>query len=219
MVNLLPIQNQQTVAWERRRRILLVVLLFSVFSFVLLSLFLAPSFMVAWFAVDGYTEQLAATKTLVDLQRRQSGTEALTDLQERAGLLKDVLSQRSLTSILEDVMPRIPDGISVQQIVYSAQGEEISVILKGRAQTRNALISLGDALRLSPLFTHVDVPVSSLAKSTDIDFDVTLVLDVGEQIVEYTEATTTRTQLPEENIGTSSEGIQEQGTSSQATAL
>ena len=197
MVNLLPIKNQRIVAWERRGRALLVVLLFSICSLVLLMFFLAPSLILARSAVGGFTNQLTATKTLVDLQRRQSGAEILTDIQVRSDLLKDVLSQRSLTSILQEVMPRIPSEVSLQQITYSAQGKKISITLKGIAQTRNALTSLGDSLRSSPLFSRVDIPVSSLARSVDIDFTVTLSLEVTGDIVEYPETPPTSVSLPE----------------------
>ena len=214
VVNLLPIKNQRTVAWEHRRRVLLVVLLFVIFSVVLLGLFLAPSLMVTWSAIKGYKEQLVATKTLVDLQRRQSGLGELTDLQTRAELLKEVLSQRSFTSILQDITPRIPNDISLLQVAYSAQGNEITVALKGVAETRNALISFGDALRSSALFSHVDVPVSSLARSTDIDFDVTLVLELNGDISEYFQGTSTVVQLPEVETGGPESPIQQEISSS-----
>lgn len=210
MVNLLPIKNQRTVAWEHRRRVLLVMLLFIIFSVVLLGLFLLPSLMVTWSAIGGYKEQLVATKTLVDLQRRQSGLGELTDLQTRANLLKKVLSQKSLTSILQDIAPRVPDGISLLQIAYSAQENEITVMLKGVAKTRNALISLGDALRSSSLFSHVDVPISGLARSTDIDFEVTLVLESDGNTSEYVQPPSTTTELPD--VGTSTTGLPIQNT-------
>ncbi|MCR4274668.1 MAG: PilN domain-containing protein [Candidatus Campbellbacteria bacterium] len=203
MVNLLPIKNQHIVAWERRGRALLVVLIFAICSLILLIFFLAPSLILARSAVGGFTDQLVATKTLVDLQRRQSGTEVLTDIQTRSDLLKDVLSQRSLTSILQEVMPRIPNGVSLQQITYSTQKKEISVTLKGIAQTRNALTSLGDSLRSSPLFSRVDIPVSSLARSVDIDFTVTLLLEMAGDVVEYAGTPRTNVPLPEMGTGTS----------------
>jgi Tfp pilus assembly protein PilN len=191
VVNLLPIKNQRTVAWEHRRRILLVVLVFGICSVVLLGLFTAPSWIVTTTAIGGLKDQLVATKTLVDLQRKQSGTEVLTELQVRSELLQGVLSQRSLTAILQDVMPRIPTGVSVHNISYGAKETEVSVTLTGRAQTRTALIALGDSLRSSPLFSRVDVPVSSLARSTDINFVITLVLTAVGNPIEYLESSTT----------------------------
>jgi hypothetical protein len=53
----------------------------------------------------------------------------------------------------------------------------VTATLKGMARTRDTLVAFGDALRSSPLFSRVDVPIGSLAKSTDITFTLSLLLD------------------------------------------
>lgn len=146
-------------------------------SAVVATLFIIPSFIVVWSGASGFDNQLEATKTLVDLQRKQGGGSEVVELSERSALLEKSLSRRTATSILEDVAPRIPEGVSVRQFAYSLGEKEITVSILGTATTRAALIAFGDALRQSPLFSRVDVPVSSLAKNEDIDFTLTLSLD------------------------------------------
>jgi len=146
-------------------------------SAVVAMLFIIPSFIVVWSGASGFDDQLEATKTLVDLQRKQGGGSEVIELSERSTLLEKSLSRRTATSILEDVAPRIPEGVSVRQFAYSLGEKEITVSILGTATTRAALIAFGDALRQSPLFSRVDVPVSSLAKNEDIDFTLTLSLD------------------------------------------
>jgi Tfp pilus assembly protein PilN len=185
VTNLLPIKEFQHVAWEHRRRIMVVILLFVSFSMGLALLFSIPSAIVVWSAANGFADQLRATKTLVSLQRKQGGSDQLADLASRADALEASLLQRTPTSILEDIVPRIPEGIRIQHFAYSPEGTGVSVTILGIAETRNALIVFGDKLRQSPLFSRVDVPVGSLAKSENIDFELTLELDTPVLLKEY----------------------------------
>ncbi len=163
--------------WEHRRRVAIVCMLLLMCSAVVALLFIIPSFIVVWSGASGFDDQLKATKILVDLQRKQSGGSEVVELSERSVLLEGSLSRRTATSILEDIAPRIPEGVSVRQFAYSLGNEEISVLILGTATTRAALIAFGDALRQSPLFSRVDVPVSSLAKNENIEFTLTVSLD------------------------------------------
>lgn len=179
VVNLLPKKDIKKVVWEHRRRVLVVSLIFLAFSMVLAILFVVPSLIVVWSAANGYEDQLAATKILVDLQRKQGGSDVLTDAQQKTDLLEEALLQRTPTSILQEVSPLVPRGVEVKQFAYSWDGAEngASVSVKGTSDTRSSLIEFGDSLRQSDLFSRVEVPVSSLAKSNDIDFTLTLHLE------------------------------------------
>ncbi len=163
--------------WEHRRRVAVIVMLLLMFSVVVAMLFIIPSFIVVWSGAGDFDDQLEATKTLVDLQRKQGGGSEIVELSERSVLLEGALVRRTATSILQDIAPRIPEGISVRQFSYSLRDKDVSVSVLGTASTRAALIAFGDALRQSPLFSRVDVPVSSLAKNENIDFTLTLLLD------------------------------------------
>lgn len=186
VVNLLPIKDARRVMWEHRRRVAIVFMLLVMCSAVVALLFIVPSFIVVWSGASDFDDQLEATRTLVDLQRKQSGGSEVVELSERSALLEEALVRRTATSILEDVAPRIPEGVSVWQFTYSLGGEEVSVSILGTATTRAALIAFGDALRQSSLFSRVDVPVSSLARNEDIEFTLTLSLDEPVVLESYT---------------------------------
>lgn len=162
--------------WERRRRITIVAMVFIACALVMALLFALPSIIVTWFGVKGFDTQLETTKTLVDVQRKQGRGDMLSDLSGRAALLEEALSVRTPTSVLQDIVPRLPEGVRVRQFSYTLSGDAVSVAILGTADTRSALIAFGNNLRQSPLFSRVDVPVSSLAKSEDIDFSLTLAL-------------------------------------------
>jgi hypothetical protein len=166
------------VVGEHRRRVAVIALSFLTFSLTLALLFVIPSFIVVYSAAQGYDKQLTATKTLVDLERKQGGGDTISDIGERAGLLSQALSRRTAVSILREIAPRIPSGITIRNFSYLYTGDGVTATLHGTARTRDALVFFGDALRSSPLFSRVEVPISSLAKSTDIDF--TLSLSLGE---------------------------------------
>ncbi len=206
MVNLLPVQTYKRVRWERRRRITIVALVFMSCALVMALLFALPSIIVTWFGVKGFDTQLETTKTLVDVQRKQGRGDMLSDLSERAALLEQALSVRTPTSVLEDIVPRIPEGVRIRQFTYTLSGDAVSVAVLGTADTRASLIAFGNALRQSPLFSRVDVPVSSLAKSEDIDFSLALALAAPVDVTlppataPIEEATTTDTETAPETI-------------------
>jgi len=60
-------------------------------------------------------------------------------------------------------------GISLTFIGYQAAG---GVSVRGVAQTRDALISFGKALKADPVLSDISVPVELLARSRDITFDL-----------------------------------------------
>lgn len=203
MVNLLPTNDVKRVLWEHRRRIGIIAVALTSIATVVALLFAIPSAIITWSGVAGFDAQLQATKTLVDLQRKQGGGDVLSELSVRSNLLEAALSQRTPTSILEDIVPRIPSGVRVMQISYAYGDSGVSVSVLGTATTRAALIAFGNNLRQSPLFSRVDVPISSLARSEDIDFGLTLSLSEPVSIDSYgtsavneeAEATTTQTEL------------------------
>ncbi|GMU73830.1 MAG: hypothetical protein AMXMBFR44_0290 [Candidatus Campbellbacteria bacterium] len=203
MVNLLPTNDVKRVLWEHRRRIGIIAIALTSIATVLALLFAIPSAIITWSGVAGFDAQLQATKTLVDLQRKQGGGDVLIDLSSRSNLLEAALSQRTPTSILEDVVPRIPSGVRVMQISYTYGDSGVTVSVLGTATTRAALIAFGNNLRQSALFSRVDVPISSLARSEDIDFGLTLSLSEPVSIDSYgtraadeePEATATQTEL------------------------
>lgn len=184
MVNLLPTNDFKHVLREHGRRVGVIALALIALSTVFLSLFAIPSAIVTWSGAGGFDQQLEATKTLVTLQRKQGGGDTLTDLSTRAELLAAVLAQPTPSSILQDIVPRIPSGVSVRQFSYAPTDEGVSVTLLGTAATRNALIEFGANLRVSPFFSRVDVPISSLARSEDIEFTLTISLKNTDEIAQ-----------------------------------
>jgi len=186
VTNLLPAKESMSVKWERRRRIGMVALILFVCTVVLLLLFAIPSAIVTWTGAVGFDMQLKATKTLVDLQRKKSGSEVLSDLSSRIDILKETLLQLSPTTVLETIIGCIPPGVHVSQFSYSYGEKEVSISIVGRSSTRVALITFGNTLRDSSLFSCVDVPVSSLAKSENIDFSLVLTLKNPETLSQAT---------------------------------
>ncbi len=80
--------------------------------------------------------------------------------------------------LLDAILSGRGTGIRLSEFSYSVDdATHSSLVLQGVSNTRNALVSYVKSLQNSGLFTSVDLPVSDLAKDTDITF--TLNLSVG----------------------------------------
>jgi hypothetical protein len=66
-------------------------------------------------------------------------------------------------------------SITLSDISYQIQtATSASITLQGRAADRQSLLSFTQTLETNGHFQNVDLPVSSFAKDTDIDFSISL---------------------------------------------
>jgi len=82
----------------------------------------------------------------------------------------------------EIVLMEKPSGISIAGIFYDGPVADIEnafrYSLRGVATTREVLFSFVETLKTNKLFSAVDLPVSNFVKDSDIEFSVTLVMNM-----------------------------------------
>lgn len=172
MINLLPHSTLKRARREYYIRLVSLALLSLAVVCFSSAAFLVPSYLSA------RIERSATLERHVLLtQKTASDTSALS-----ASLL-------TTTDLLSAARRPNLDGMALLAQVLSGKGSRIQLTriafdtrdvarfsVSGIAQSREALLQFRDALRSRPEFTAVELPISNLAKATDIEFSMAITI-------------------------------------------
>jgi hypothetical protein len=90
-----------------------------------------------------------------------------------------------ISEVIKEVVKRAPEGISFDSFVAVREGRVLSTMqVQGNAQDRMTLAKFKGQLEEAPLFTQAFIPISDLARDTDLSFVVTLSLDIAQEAKE-----------------------------------
>lgn len=88
--------------------------------------------------------------------------------------LEENASQEKLTTLLSEVFKERPTGIVISGFSYNKNSA--SLMIQGVAATRDLVVPYAQAIEANPYFEKAPVPISDLAKNTDLDFHLSIVL-------------------------------------------
>jgi Tfp pilus assembly protein PilN len=74
------------------------------------------------------------------------------------------------TVILKDITERMPNNITLSSLKLNKDGK--SIIIKGRAATRESLLSLKDKLNDSPYVENIEIPLKDILEKENINFEI-----------------------------------------------
>ena len=187
MANLLPTAERQSVRKERYKRLYVCILVGVLVTLTIGSVLLIPAYMSGASRQRSTEERLDAIRKLIALKQGSSADTSIVETQNRLETIDALLSVTPPSQILTDTTRILPPGVTLWQYIYTRTPEGArSITISGRSTTREALLRFGDALRASGLFVTVDIPISTLARSTNIVFTLTMALseerDTGAQL-------------------------------------
>jgi Tfp pilus assembly protein PilN len=179
MSNLLP---KEGVAHVRREYLVRVVSVWAILlacASVSIAVFLFPTYLLVSMRTSQVASEVPALSALDEETR--TITNARAALAEAMGVLSVLTEQGgqshthyTLSALEQSVVPDVRvEGITLRS--GSDQGG-MTLQIKGRAATRAALAAFVSTLEASPHFTSASVPVSDLARATDVDFAVTAIV-------------------------------------------
>jgi len=175
LTNLLPLEKKR--AFRREYFVRLSVVGALLLSAVLLfgAVMLIPSYLS--FSQEHALQEKRVTQleaTLQNAQERAIG-ERLTRLSEDTEHLNRLGQVPSGSSAVRAVLRVARPGIALTGITFSPGAEEEhTMTLSGTAQTREALRAYNLALSELPFVSSSELPISTYAKETDLDFMITL---------------------------------------------
>ncbi len=175
MINLLPPEGQATVKREYWLRVITVwALLLSALS-ISLSLILIPMYVLYRSEFSNLAED-KEQKTEIE-NRYKTAMRDISDAGAVADYISSTDSKRVVFSFLDAIHQVQTSRVEYRSIVLERKNGAIQKIqLQGEALARADLIALRSALERSPLFGAVSVPLSDLARDTNLPFVITIAI-------------------------------------------
>lgn len=172
MINLIPTSAKRMVHREYLVRVVAVWSLLCAGSLFASALLLMPTYVL-------YSQQLGHNEASVAVFDEGQYT-MMRDTLTEANVFAEQLS-RSLTSvkaseILSHIESAKPDGVELRGLYVMGDKDKMRIEVKATAATRERLRTFLDALRRDAFFATADVPVSDLAKDTNLAVTVSLTL-------------------------------------------
>ncbi|MBI5078210.1 MAG: hypothetical protein HZB11_02505 [Candidatus Yonathbacteria bacterium] len=178
MLNILATEEKKKILTEYRLR-LAVVSVFAVAALVFSSLILlSTSYLLA---VSKYNDAKTGLVALQEKDNRESQEKDVTARILAVNKNIDLFLKSDTTSTLmpSSVITKILDikgsAVKIIGFTYDANAGQERIVVIGTALNRDSLARFVEALKKDPMFTSVDVPISSYVKSSNIDFSVVIV--------------------------------------------
>lgn len=177
MFSFLPEKEKKKVIKIYKYRKAILFFIFLTFSFVSFSVFVSPSF------IFSHTKERESENNLIRpfLITEQDELDELSDniniLNEKISILQDLGSENHIPSLVFDsVFVSVDQTISLLGLIYTNKNEEISIFINGIAEDRSSLLNFQNRLKEIDKFLDVNLPISSFAGDSDIDFSIKVIL-------------------------------------------
>ena len=175
MANLLPQKERKRFEWEYKSRLLTIALLFLMSTIALGIILLLPSYFVSKSKGESISRQSELLKKTISLRESDTSVMSLLATKQKINQLVEVQKQVLQTEIIQTIIQNTDENITIDAFYYTQEtGSGGEIRITGKADSRTALLSFSDSLKKENLFSRVDLPVSSLARDSDITFSITL---------------------------------------------
>lgn len=181
MINLIPPDAQKQVKREYWVRV------FSVWSFLVGSALL----MVIVFHIPAYVliqnQLLTYLEEFNDATNKSQTMEDSKKVIERANRISEMLAKPNITipfsKVVADIEEVVGEGIRVEGYTFNRLSTGITpIVVTGKAETRAGLSAFRDALEANSYFKTVTLPLSDLAKDSDIEFSITITPHIDKKV-------------------------------------
>ena len=174
MINLLPPEEKNRKVKEYKLRLIVVNALLLSVAFLIGSILLLPSYFFADTIQKSAENEVIALKGSSESTERVEINNQLRITKERLTAISNQGQQTEFYEIIETISSYAGKPIKLDTVSYSrgSDGKESRLQLAGVADTRDDLLEFEQFLDDDEMFEDVDLPVSSLAKDQDIEFNI-----------------------------------------------
>ena len=173
MINLLPPQGKKLVAREYIFRVSAVAGFVCAFFLLASAVALVPTYIL--FSPSG----AGPSQEEKGVPSEEEYMQLVAELKEASGIAAQ-LNKKINTVAASSVVTHIEDAlfpdITLAAITFSEEAAQVRISVRGTARTRESLRSFLDTLKKDPFFADAQVPVSELARDTNVQFTMTLTL-------------------------------------------
>ncbi|MEK7606486.1 MAG: hypothetical protein AAB458_02765 [Patescibacteria group bacterium] len=176
MTNLLPTLKRKELRGERFKRLWMSAGMGLFITFGIGSVLLIPAYFSATTRERNLEIRLESINELIKLKQGASSDVTIRATQDRLGMLDAMFQKTAPSDVLFKTMEEAPAGVTVWQYAYNVSDTQNVVSISGYANNRTTLLAFGESLERTGLFAHVDIPISTLARSENIPFLLTMTL-------------------------------------------
>ena len=174
MINLIPENAKSRVRREYLARTGAVWLFLFATALTASAIFLMPTY-VLYIRQSG---DLHTDKT--EPEGRAEEYARITASLEEAAVFAQQLSQKDASITASEILTHVErarnEGVTLLGLYAAREKEKVKIEVRGAARSRESLRTFQDALRRDAFFLDAQVPVSDLARDTDLTFTMTLTL-------------------------------------------
>lgn len=174
MINLIPPDARRAVVREYWLRVVVVVFMLLSAAFLLVGSLNIPSYVL----ID--SQLVAYEQEYTEAQQKKEAFEDEEKAIKEANQLAKHLGMFSETPTFSELIAELDalagTGVVISQFSAAKTKKEItSITISGTAYRRSDLTSFSDRVEAHPLFMQAEVPLSNLAKDSDIFFQISVV--------------------------------------------
>lgn len=173
MANLLPQQHLTGVRRERRNRAVITSLVAFFVTVLLGSVFLVPSLVLSRTEAASAERKVELTRESIAQTEESGFLVEVRNIKNRIDRLEAELAKVTFSDVFAALDRSVPSGIQLSGVSYDRKKGSENIIIRGNADTRDVLLVFTRQLDREKLMTGVTLPVSNLAKSTNITFSIT----------------------------------------------
>ncbi len=171
MFNVLPEQFKKTITTEYYVRLGALVCCVVCVLEVCTIVFLLPSWMVGTIQKKELTQHIAIMQDLPVARSSNTVADTITSLNQLLEVVTTTFVYEKPTSLLDEILKNKNSNIHI--IDYSStyvDSTHASLSITGKSVNRNALVTFVKTLQQDKKFSNIELPVSDLARDSDIPF-------------------------------------------------
>lgn len=175
MVNLLPQEDKNHVRRQYLLRVAVIGLVLLSIATAIGIILLSPSYLLSEVREKSALQQTKLLEQSIAFQRKSGAQAEVSATKDRIRILRAGKVEVYVEEILNAALASRPDGVALTSFFYDSKKDPATLTVRGIAVSRESIIELVENLEAQALFTTAKLPVSDLAKDTDIPFTITVI--------------------------------------------
>ena len=171
MFNVLPNNLKKILAREYHVRMLIVAMALLLGVLLLCMVSILPSWLISGIKKQELESKVASLEELPKFSHTTEVSNTIQSTNKLLGAINTTFVYPTVVPYLNTVLVKKVSGVQIINFSYTTvDASHATISLGGTSATRSALVSYVKMLQDSGQFSKVDLPVSDLAKDTDISF-------------------------------------------------
>jgi hypothetical protein len=176
MLNLLLREDRYDLKKEYTLRFFNILLIFSILALLVFGILLFSISSFIWVENKVVNEQLATISENDNTQKRNDLHKMIDQINNKISFFNQPKPEYS--TFLNEILKMVPSGVVLNGInfmpILNEDSGFIKIEITAEARLRENMVQYSNNLKENPNFVEINLPVSNLAKDTDVIFRITM---------------------------------------------